>query len=67
MERMCEVAGGLIAQPMAQLFSHEAGIAGMPQFSVVVAIVLRGDTGIRWILACRQHNRRYGIHEEAKR
>jgi putative cardiolipin synthase len=24
------------------------------------------DTGIRWILACRQHNRRYGIHEEAK-
>jgi hypothetical protein len=67
MERMCEVVGGIIAQRMAQLLSHEAGIACMPQFSVVVAVVLRGDTGIRSILACRQHNRRYGIHEEAKR
>lgn len=25
---MCEVAGGIIAQGMAQLFGHEAGIAG---------------------------------------
>ena len=23
------------------------------------------DTGIRWISACRQHNRRYETHEEA--